>query len=159
MRVRMERAQASSADGAVGRQLKMRRRLAVFCEKPMAHSVEDADAMAACAGEHGALLAIGHTLRFDPGYIGVSERVAADEIGAIVHMAARWVAPQYEGRIISGRTTVPQEMMIHDIDIMRWLAGPVTRVYAEASPLPVTGPGPDAAVATLTFASGAVAML
>jgi myo-inositol 2-dehydrogenase/D-chiro-inositol 1-dehydrogenase len=137
----------------------LRRRLAVFCEKPMAHSLEDADAMTSCAAEHETLLAIGHTLRFDPGYISVRESVAADEIGAIAHMAARWVAPQFEGRIISGRTTVPQEMMIHDIDIMRWIAGPVTRVYAEASPLQVVGPGPDAAVATLTFASGAVAVL
>jgi predicted dehydrogenase len=137
----------------------LRRGLAVFCEKPMAHSLEDADAMIRAAADSGAPLAIGHTLRFDPGYISVHDSVAADEIGTIAHMAARWVAPQFEGRIISGRTTVPQEMMIHDIDIMRWLAGPVMRVYAEASPLQVVGPGPDAAVATLTFTSGAVAVL
>jgi myo-inositol 2-dehydrogenase/D-chiro-inositol 1-dehydrogenase len=137
----------------------LRRGLAVFCEKPMASTLEDADAMAASAAEHGALLAIGHTLRFDPGYISVQAAVAAGEVGEIAHMAARWVAPQYEGRIISGRTTVPQEMMIHDIDVLRWLAGPIVRVYAEACPLQVVGPGPDAAVATLTFASGAVAVL
>jgi predicted dehydrogenase len=135
------------------------RGVAVFCEKPIAHTLEDADAMAACAEANGTRLVVGHTLRFDPAYIAVHDAVAGGEVGAIAHMAARWVAPAYEGRIISGRTTVPQEMMIHDIDVMRWLAGPVVRVYAEASPLQVVGSGPDAAVATLAFASGAVAVL
>lgn len=133
--------------------------LAVFCEKPIAHSLEDADAMIATAESSRGVLVIGHTLRFDPDYLAAREAVARGDIGNIVQMAARWNAPDYEGRIISGRTTVPLEMMIHDIDIFRWLAGPVERVYAEASPIPIVGPGPDAAVGTLRFRSGAVGIL
>jgi predicted dehydrogenase len=48
-------------------------------------------------------------------------------------------------------------MMIHDLDVVGWLAGPIRRVYAEASPIEVVGPGPDAVVATLRLRSGAVA--
>jgi predicted dehydrogenase len=137
----------------------LQRRLAVFCEKPIASRLEDADAMIRLAAEHESLLVIGHTLRFDPGYIAVHTAVQAGEIGDLVEVAARWVAPSHEGRTISGRTTVPQEMMIHDIDVLRWLAGPIERVYAEASPLQVVGTGPDVAVATLRFRSGAVGVL
>jgi predicted dehydrogenase len=133
--------------------------LAVFCEKPIAASLADADAMIRAASASAGPLVIGHTLRFSPEYIAVHDAVSNGEIGTIVHMAARWNAPDFEGRIISGRTTIPQEMMIHDIDVMRWLAGDVDRVYAEASTHPVVGPGPDAMVATLRFRSGAIAVL
>jgi len=135
------------------------RGLAVFCEKPMASRLEDADAMIAAATTRSSVLVIGHTLRFSPDYLAVHEAVSRGDIGTVVHMAARWNAPDFEGRIISGRTTVPQEMMIHDIDIMRWLAGGVERVYAEPYKLPIAGPGPDAMVATLRFLSGAVGVL
>ena len=135
------------------------RGLTVFCEKPMASTLEDADAMIRTAEAASGRLVIGHTLRFSPDYLGIHQAVSGGEIGTVVHMAARWNAPDFEGRIISGRTTVPQEMMIHDIDIMRWLAGDVERVYAEPYTQPVTGPGPDAMVATLRFRSGAVAVL
>jgi UDP-N-acetylglucosamine 3-dehydrogenase len=135
------------------------RGLAVFCEKPMASTIEDADAMIRAAAASSGTLVIGHTLRFSPDYLAVHEAVSSGEIGTVVQMAARWNAPDFEGRIISGRTTVPQEMMIHDIDIMRWLAGDVERVYAEPYTLPVTGPGPDAMVATLRFSSGAIGIL
>ncbi len=135
------------------------RGLAVFCEKPIAASIEDANAMLVAAERNPGPLAIGHTLRFDPNYIAVHDAVAAGELGEIVHLAARWNAPDYEGRIISGRTTVPAEMAIHDLDIMRWLVGPIERIYAEAAGMEVVGPGPDAAVGTVRFASGAVGAL
>jgi predicted dehydrogenase len=135
------------------------RGLAVFCEKPMASTIEDADAMIRAAAASSGTLVIGHTLRFSPDYLAVHEAVSGGEIGTVVQMAARWNAPDFEGRIISGRTTVPQEMMIHDIDIMRWLAGDIERVYAQPYALPVTGPGPDAMVATLRFRSGAIGVL
>ncbi len=133
--------------------------LAVLCEKPIAHTLADADAMIAAARERDVPLVVGHTLRFDPDYRAAADAVAAGDVGEIVAIHARWFAPDFEGRVISGRTTVAQEMAIHDLDVVRWLAGPVERVYAEASPIPAVGPGPDAVVATLRLRSGAVAAL
>jgi predicted dehydrogenase len=135
------------------------RGLAVFCEKPIASTLQDADTMIAGARTTGRPLVIGHTLRFHPDYIALHNLVSDGAIGDVLHMAARWNAPDFEGRIISGRTTVPQEMMIHDIDVMRWLVGDVERVYAEGLPMPVVGPGPDAVVGTLRFRSGALGVL
>ena len=135
------------------------RGLAVFCEKPFAASLDDADAMATAAAGAAGPLVIGHTLRFHPDYLAVHRAVAAGELGQPVQLAARWNAPDYEGRIISGRTTVPLEMCIHDLDVMRWMVGEIDTVYAEASTIAVTGPGPDAIAGTVRFASGAVAAL
>lgn len=137
----------------------LERDLAVFCEKPMAASLEDADAMIAAAERTGGLLAIGHTLRFDPAYIDVAEAAANGELGTPVQLACRWNAPDFEGRIISGRTTVPLEMMIHDLDVLRWIAGDIEEVFAMGTSIEVTGRGPDAVVGTVRFASGAVAAL
>ncbi|CAN5494477.1 Gfo/Idh/MocA family oxidoreductase [soil metagenome] len=135
------------------------RGLSVFCEKPIADSLAHADAMIEAAARTGGLLAIGHTLRFDPNYIQVAEAVARGDLGQPIQLSARWNAPDFEGRIISGRTTVPLEQMIHDLDVMRWLVGDIVEIYAQASPVKVTGPGPDVVVATVLFESGAVASL
>ena len=91
--------------------------------------------------------------------MAIRQAVAEGRLGEIVHISARWNAPDYEGRIISGRTTIPQEMAIHDLDVMRWMVGDIDRVYAEAAQQAVVGPGPDAAVATVRFVSGAVGAL
>ena len=135
------------------------RGLHVFCEKPFASSLGDADRMMELDASSAGSLVIGHTLRFDPNYVAIHQAVAEGRLGDIVHVSARWNAPDYEGRIISGRTTVPQEMAIHDLDVMRWLVGDIDRVYAEAAAHAVVGPGPDAAVATVRFRSGAVGAL
>ncbi len=135
------------------------RDLAVFCEKPMASSLEDADAMIRAADASRGSLVIGHTLRFDPDYVAVKDAVSAGKLGRLAHLAARWNAPDYEGTVISGRTTVPLEMMIHDLDIMVWLAGEIEQVFGFACGFGVTGPGPDAAVGVVRFRSGAVGAL
>lgn len=137
----------------------MIRGLQVFCEKPFASSLDDADRMMDLDASTAGSLVIGHTLRFDPNYVAVQQAAVEGRLGEIVHVSARWNAPDYEGRIISGRTTVPQEMAIHDLDVMRWMVGDIDRVYAEAAQHAVVGPGPDAAVATVRFASGAVGAL
>jgi predicted dehydrogenase len=133
------------------------RDLAVFCEKPFASTLEDADAMIDLS--QGKTLAIGHTLRFDADYIGVKQAIETGRLGTPVHLAARWNAPDYEGRIISGRTTMPLEMAIHDLDVFRWLAGPIEAVFAEGTSISVVGPGPDAVAGTVRFESGAVGAL
>lgn len=137
----------------------LERGLHVFCEKPLASTLADADAMIETAARAPGVLAVGHTLRFHPDYRAAHRAVASGQVGEPVHLAARWNTGDHEGRIISGRTTVPLEMAIHDIDILRWIAGEVTEVYATASSITPCGPGPDAVVGTLRFASGAVAAL
>lgn len=131
----------------------------VYCEKPMAHDLADANAMIAAAEDADTVLAIGHTLRFHPDFVAAREAVVNGEVGRPAHLSARWNTGDHEGRVISGRTTVPLEMAIHDIDILRWMVGEVVEVYAVPSAIHPCGPGPDAVVGTLVFESGAVAAL
>ena len=56
---------------------------AIFCEKPIATSLEDADRMIAAAEANGALLSIDHTRRWAPGYLKAREIVRSGEIGAL----------------------------------------------------------------------------
>ena len=136
------------------------RGLFVFCEKPVAHTLEDADALISMPEAQDGHLVIGHTLRFSPDYVAIHQAVASGATGRIVSMSARRCVPDFEGRMIAGRTNLAVEVGIHDIDVMRWLAGDIETVYAEATGMGVTGPGlTDAMVGTFRFASGAVATI
>lgn len=135
----------------------LRRGLAVFCEKPLAAGLADADAVIEFA--EGGTLAVGHLLRFDADYLAIKQAVERGDVGTPVHLSARRNAPDFEGRIISGRTTMALEMAVHDLDIFIWLAGSIDAVFAEGSSIHVVGAGPDAVVGTVRFASGAVGTL
>ena len=134
--------------------------LFVFCEKPVARTLADADALLAMPQAQAGLLVVGHTLRFSPDYLAVHEAVAGGAVGRVVSMAARRCIPGFEGKLIAGRTNLAIEVGVHDIDIMRWLAGDIETVYTEVARMGVTGPGlTDALAGTIRFASGAVATI
>lgn len=134
--------------------------LYVFCEKPVAHTLEDADALIATPEARAGRLAIGHTMRFSPDYLAVHDAVSRGAVGRVLSMAARHCVPGFEGKLIAGRTNLAVEVGIHDLDVMRWLAGDIETVYAEEAKMGVTGPGlTDAVVGTIRFASGAVAAI
>ena len=58
----------------------------VLCEKPMAVTLAEADAMIAAAQEAGRVLMIGHVRRFDPRYVAAKQALEAGEIGQLVHI-------------------------------------------------------------------------
>jgi predicted dehydrogenase len=83
----------------------------ILCEKPMASSVAEADAMVEAARAHGARLAVNHGRRVEPLYRWVAERVGSGE----------W------GELRSVRITCPGIGLgcvgIHYLDLMRMLSG------------------------------------
>jgi predicted dehydrogenase len=56
---------------------------AIFCEKPLATSLRDADRMIAAAQDSGALLSIDHTRRWQPRYQHARECLKVGEIGEV----------------------------------------------------------------------------
>lgn len=133
------------------------RGLAVLCEKPVAHTLADADAIVALGSRTGAYLVVGHMYRFDPRYAAIAAAVHAGELGPAVQLTARGNVPDYEGRVLAGRTTLANENGVHVFDLFQWLAGPIVRVYGEASATGVLGPGLiDSIAVTVRFRSGAV---
>ncbi len=63
---------------------------ALFCEKPIATSPAEADAMLEACRAAGSLLAINHSRRYNPNYRRLRDLVAAGGLGDLTSAALRW---------------------------------------------------------------------
>lgn len=134
--------------------------LAVFCEKPIAGALADADEIVRLAAGTTRPVVIGHVMRFDPRYRALQAAIAAGQLGRLVQLSVRTLAPAWQGVLLAGRVTLAVEMAVHGLDLLRWLAGDIERVSAEQSATGAAGDGrPDALSITMRFASGAVGTL
>lgn len=135
----------------------------VLCEKPMAPTVSDCDAMVEACREAGVVLMIAQKKRFHPLVQRLKERTG----GALG--PARWAVVKYAlGRVgmdwfwdeADGGGPL-QENSVHAVDTLRYLMGEVTTVMAVGGNLfnPDRAPQVDVAAVSLQFASGAVAAL
>lgn len=110
----------------------------VLCEKPIALSLADADAMIASAEAAGVTLMVGHVVRFWPEYRRLRELVANAELGEISWLSLRrltGVLSATQGREgwrasaeRSGGAAL--DLQIHDLDFACWLFGPPQSVFA-----------------------------
>jgi myo-inositol 2-dehydrogenase/D-chiro-inositol 1-dehydrogenase len=135
---------------------------AVVCEKPLARTLDDALAIARAAHRSGGLLLPAHVVRYFPEYAAAKEAVDDGRLGelAVLRFSRSGAAPTpgswFFDEAASGGIIMDQ--MIHDLDQARWIAGPVTEVYAVQNPAPARGGRPERVVAhvVLTHASGAI---
>jgi predicted dehydrogenase len=106
----------------------------VFLEKPIAVTLEDADAIVAAAERSAGLFMVGLVLRFWPEYVELQRRMAAGELGRPLAVSAHRLSPPADWNdwmadpAQSGGT--PVDLMIHDFDQMNWLLGTPRAVYA-----------------------------
>ncbi len=122
----------------------------VLMEKPIAATLEEAQALVDAAGRAGVLLQIGHVERFNRAL-----RAAAPYLAEPRFLESDRVAP-FAAR--GSDVAVILDLMIHDIDLVLSLVKePVVDV--RASGIGVVTPSVDIATARLEFASGAVANL
>lgn len=94
----------------------------VFCEKPLATTLEDAEKVAAAEKAAGkGLLQIGFMRRFDPDYIKMKEILDSGKLGAplMIHCISR-TREHPKGHTTQQHIT---NIAIHEIDICRWLLG------------------------------------
>lgn len=134
----------------------------VFCEKPIARTVEDARAMVAACERAGVRFMVGHVVRFFPEYARIYELLQEGAVGQVgVARAARLNAYPHGRRrwyadfAASGGPIL--DMMIHDLDTLRWYFGEVERLYARGLSHTEHQPATDYALAVLRFANGVVA--
>jgi predicted dehydrogenase len=117
-------------------------------EKPIATTLEEADAMLALARAHGAIVQTGHVERFNRAI-----RAALPYVDAPRFIESDRLAP-FNPR--GADVAVVLDLMIHDIDLVHTLVdGHAAAVSAVG--VPVLTPFVDIANARLTFDSGAVA--
>lgn len=105
----------------------------VFCEKPLALNVADADAVLAAATESGRTLIVGHLTRHVPAYVAVAEILESGRLGA---PRAGYASRMHCGGGRSWRMDaqvgggVVFDLLIHDLDLLNWYFGPPERVVA-----------------------------
>jgi predicted dehydrogenase len=101
----------------------------VLVEKPIAATIQEAQAIIDRAKDLGRKLMVGHIVRFDPAIQALKHHLDADELGRIFQIVCRRVGP-FPARIRDVGVVI--DLAPHDLDIMRFVSGdePV-RVYAE----------------------------
>lgn len=137
----------------------------IFCEKPIDYDLNKVRAAIKAAKDAGVKLQIGFCRRFDHNHRAVYDMVQQGKVGHphLIRISSRDPEPPSIDYVkVSGG--IFYDMMIHDFDMARFLAGSeVEEVYAQGSVLvdPAIGEAGDVdtAVVTLKFASGTIATI
>ena len=93
----------------------------IFCEKPIALSLADADRMIEACDEAGARLAVDHSMRFEANYRKMKEWVDQGEIGDLASVSVLYTGDQ--GSLFHNAT--------HALDAFRFFAGEPDWVLAD----------------------------
>jgi myo-inositol 2-dehydrogenase / D-chiro-inositol 1-dehydrogenase len=138
----------------------------VFCQKPIALALPDADRVVAAAAASDRIVQFGFMLRFTPPLPQLRARVAGGELGSMIaaqaavfgwEPSADWFYdPAQGGGVIL-------DTLVHFADLVLWLLGPAEHVHTEGGAYVLEGArrygSPDNAVVTVRHASGAVSSM
>lgn len=106
----------------------------VICEKPLCRTSADAQTLVDIAASSGRVLLPAHVVRFFPAYVALHDAVQAGGIGelAVLRFARSGTYPAWSTWFGNEEHSggLVMDLMIHDLDQARWLAGPVTSVFA-----------------------------
>ena len=127
----------------------------ILCEKPMALTLADCDAIIAATVQENVKLSVGHVTRFFPDYALAKQQVEEGAVGTPAIARTRragafprsaWFADtEQSGGVIA-------DLVVHDLDWLQWCLGPVVRVFAKVA----KSPGFEYALLTLRHESGAI---
>jgi len=135
----------------------------VVCEKPLARTARQAQAMLQAVDQAGVMLLVGHVVRFFPEYNRAKAIVHSGSIGevAVTRLTRCSFKPArnhpeswFHDEAKSGGMML--DLMVHDFDFARWIAGDVVSVYAKRISKAFDYVPGDYALAILTHRSGAI---
>jgi scyllo-inositol 2-dehydrogenase (NAD+) len=134
----------------------------VFCEKPLATTVDGARRAGRAAADHGIRLQVGFMRRFDPTYLFAKEAIDSGAIGTpLVYkgITRDRLAPPRAYLSLTARNGLLVDTGVHEFDTARWLLGDeVVRVQAMGDVLAnrevADVQGPDAIVVNMRFSRG-----
>lgn len=137
---------------------------AVFCEKPMALTLEDADKVIDAAKKANTVLQVGFNRRFAPGFLAAHQEIISGKIGTPQLIRSLTRDPKLGDPTPIPQWTIYYETLIHDFDTILYFnpnAKPI-EVYAVADAL--VRPDfkekglLDTSVVTIRFDNGAIAI-
>ena len=120
----------------------------VLVEKPIAHTVAEADEMITLACARGVVLQVGHIERFNPAFVALQQQLTRPVFFEAHRMG-----------IFTPRSLdidVVMDLMVHELDIIASLVNSEV-VKLEAVGIPILTPKIDLANARLEFANGCTA--
>ncbi|HVO69484.1 MAG TPA: Gfo/Idh/MocA family oxidoreductase [Aggregatilineaceae bacterium] len=92
----------------------------LFVEKPLATTLEDADAIIAACADARVILMTGYVLRFEYGYSMIKAAVDGGNIGRFLSAYGRRNVSISEARRLAGRVSPVTYIAVHDIDQFLW---------------------------------------
>ena len=125
----------------------LEKRIPVLLEKPVAHTLSDAQAIVELASRKGTLLQIGHLERFNAGVVRLAAELDRPRF-IEVHRLGEFVARATDVDVVT-------DLMIHDIDIVLSLVPSELR-YISAVGAKIITDHVDIANARLEFENGAI---
>jgi predicted dehydrogenase len=102
----------------------------LMVEKPLAHTISDAERIRDRAAELDTPVLAGHILRFEPRYAAVARAVHEGEIGEVQAVRNERIGLVSDQVVLQGRTTVPLYYGVHEFDLARWYGGEIASIHA-----------------------------
>lgn len=136
----------------------------IVVEKPMALTLDDADAMISACDAHGCRLFVVKQNRFNLPVMKLREAIEGKRFGKLVMgtVRVRWCRPQSYYDMDAWRGTwaldggVLTNQASHHVDLLEWMMGEVESVYAKSTTALVDIEAEDTAIAVLKFRNGAL---
>ena len=140
---------------------------AIIVEKPMALTLDDADAMIGACDVNGCRLFVVKQNRFNVPVVKLREAVEAGRFGKFVlgTVRVRWCRHQHYYDQDAWRGTwamdggVLTNQASHHVDMLQWMLGDVESVFAKASTALVNIEAEDTIIVTLKFRNGALGII
>lgn len=153
----------NSTHVAIGKQL-LEAGVNVLVEKPISTTIASGQELVETARRSGKHLLVGHHRRFNP-YVTATKRALTENVvGKVIAISGLWVtckpaeyfhAPN-EWLAKAGDGGPILINLIHDVDILQYLLGPIIRVHAEGVTRQRGHEAEEGAAILLRFASGVV---
>jgi predicted dehydrogenase len=128
----------------------------VICEKPLALNPDDAREMAEACEHHGVRFFPAHVVRFYGEYVQLHQKVKAGTIGRVgvshIKRASKHPVANSWYKDASKSGGIIFDLMIHDLDFMRWTLGEAKTIFAVNK----QAEGIDYASVTVRYDSGAI---
>lgn len=134
----------------------------VLCEKPMALTLAECEEMLRVEKETGMKLMIGQVCRYTPGFVKAKELVDSGRIGELIFVESEYAHNYTEARGYNDwRVDKDRHVVIgggcHAIDLLRWIAGNPTEVYALSNHKGLLDwPTDDTAIAVYKFPNNVI---
>lgn len=132
----------------------------VFCEKPLARTLDQGERIVEAVGRAGVGMMVGHVVRFFPEYAAATAEVHSGAVGKVgmvrtsrINTLPGGPGSWFRDYQMSGGVTL--DMVVHDLDWLLWTFGKATTVCSRS--LYRRMPDLDYSLSSIRFAGGAIA--